>query len=290
MAIDWKKLFGDTASYPDDVKITIAGEEVTLKDLRAHNTATHGETLKTLTEREAKLNERETRTTAATQRLADIVETVSKTTGMTFEQIIAGDTAAAQAAAAAVRDRANKEGIRATGDGKIDWDTDPIYSPVQARLKPIEANQVGLTNAFKAGIKALQDDRSELAWLRFKVDNPDLAKKLKYEDAVKLAVDSNYKDEYGFPDIRKALSDLSGPVVQGDATAAAKAEGEKAGYERARAELAGSVGMPAGGGTAGLEFQPSPAANAGKVTSIAEALNKAIQDPDILRGVTGPVQ
>src|ERR1700749_2142500 len=111
---NWNKLLSDKATYPDDLTVEINGEKVTIGALREHNASTQGETATALQARETAIAERETKTARAAERLANIVEGVAKTTGLTFDQIISGDTAAAQAAAAAVRDQAGREGIRTT--------------------------------------------------------------------------------------------------------------------------------------------------------------------------------
>ena len=290
MALDWKKLFSDKATYPDTTIIKIGDQDVTIGDLRQHNEASNGETLKTLTDRDTELKTREEKTARAQQRLADIMEAVAKTTGLSFDQIIAGDSAAAVRAAAAIREQAAREGIHKTGAGEVEWESDPIYAPVDKRLKPIEATQSQIQGALRAGLTVMQNDRTRLDWIQFRLDHPDLAKGLKYEDAVKLAVDKGYKDDVGFPDVGKALTEMAAPGVSKSERDAEYKRGREEGAAEARRELMGSTGLPAGGGTAGMELLPAPDKNAGKVASIAEQLNKAMTDPDILRGITGPVQ
>lgn len=284
---DWKKLLSDKATYPDDLTVEINGEKVTIGALRTHNAASQGETANALQARETAIAERETKTSRAAERLATIVETIATTTGLTFDQIIAGDTAAAKAAADKVREQAGREGIRTT-DGAIDWTKDPIYAPVDARFKPMEAGFNNMQAALRAGLGVVQNDRTELAYLRFRVENPELAKGLKYEDAVKLAVDKNYKDDVGFPDVRKALGELAAPKELEANKTKWESDAEKRGYDKARAEMMGGVGQPAGQGAAGMEFVPTPDKPAGKVSSIADQLTKALNDPDILR--SGMVQ
>lgn len=288
--MDWAKLLADTATYPDSLEFTINGQSVKLGDLRAHNTKTQGDTAAKLQQRESELATRESRTVAAQERLANIIEQVAKSTGLTFEQIVQGDTAAAQAAAARIRQQAGAEGI-ANVDGKIDWTKDPIYAPINERLSPIETTQGQLQQALRAGMTVIQADRAELAWLRFQVNNPELAKKLKYDDAVKKAVDAGYKDQWGFPDVSKAITELSQPHITDADKLNEYERGKREGAEAARKELMGGLPQPGGGGAAGFEFESAPDPNAGKkVVSIAEKLAQAMNDPDILRGATGTVQ
>jgi hypothetical protein len=284
--MDWAKLFADKATYPDDLKFNLNGTEVSLGDLRAHNTKTQGDTATALQARETAIAQREEKTTRATERLANIMENVAKTTGLSFDQILAGDTAAAQAAATRIREQAGREGIHANEGGELDWTKDPIYAPVDARFKPVELAMQQTQAALRAGLGVVQNDRTELAYLRFKVDNPDLAKGLKYEDAVKLAVDKGYKDEVGFPNVSQALNELAAPGISKTEKEAEYKRGIDEGRAAARAEMMGNTGLPAGSGAAGMEFVPTPDAKPGKVSSIADQLNKAMADPEMMRSGT----
>jgi len=280
MAKTWKEILSDKANFADDVQVTINGEAVTIGQLRAHDAAHGGETATLLQARETEIASREARTAAAQQKLADIMEAVAKSTGMTFDQIVSGDTAAAQAAAAKFRAAAGAAGITATPSGEIDWATDPIYKPINDRYAPLVQAADGLQKAMRAGATVMQNDRARMAWLEFKLDNPEAAKKLKYDDAVKLAVDKGYLDEVGFPNVRKALEDLAAPGMSAARDEENKKKWTEEGAAAERARMFGAASKPGGMGTAGVEFEPTPAN--GKVPTIAEALNKAMTDPAVM--------
>lgn len=286
--MDWKKVLSDKTTYPDNLELTLNGEQVTVGSLREHNIATQGETATALQQREAVLTTRERTQEEATTRLANIVERISQSTGLSFNELIAGDSAAAVAAAARIKAEADRAGITATGDGKIDWKTDPIYSPVDARLSPIEAGIQSLTAAVKASLQVYGNDRPRIAYNQIRLDNPDATKGIKFDDAVKHAVEKGYKDEVGFTDVVRAMQDLMQPGLTKNREEELVKTAEEKGYAKARAEMLGGAGQPAGGGAAGLEFVAAPDKPSGRPASIADQLSKALSDPDILR-MTGTV-
>jgi len=279
--MDWKTILSDRNTYGDDVQITINGQAVTLGALRQHNEATKGETMATLTQRQSELDARDAQVRNAQTKLAEIVEGVSRATGLTLEQMLAGETPAAAAAAGAVRREAAGAGVGVGADGQIDWNTDPIYSPVQRRLAPIEGTINQQTQALRAGLRAMQEDRAVTRFLLWKQEHPEA--KVKLEDAVKLAVDKNYKDEFGFPNVQMALDEIAQPSIAADREKKIREEAMAEGEAKARAEMMGGVTQPAGAGTAGMEFEPASAN--GKVPTIAEQLSKAFNDPAMLTGV-----
>lgn len=282
MAINWKELLTDAAKYPDTLVLKVNGEDVTLKDLRDYDKQTNGEAAQRL----AAIEQREGNTNRAADRLVGIIENVARITGFKPEEIISGDPAALQAQMA-VRMAARKEGITVNAAGEIDWAKDPIYAPVDARFKPLEANVNGAVQALKASVGVYGNDRPRYDWLEFKLDNPELAKNLKYADVVAHAVKQGYKDEIGFVDIKRALTDMTQPALAEKAKTAEFERGKREGEAAARAAMMGATGQPGAGGVAGIEFQTNPdggaGASGGRVKSIAETLQAAMNDPDIMR-------
>ena len=134
-------------------------------------------------------------------------------------------------------------------------------------------------------IGAYKNDHTLISWLNFQLsgEKPE-GFNAKYEDVLQLAVNKGYKDDIGFPDVARAARELAGPITAKADTTKIKQEGFDAGYKKAQAEFAASLGQPQAG-AGGISFEAAPEKGA-RPQTIREKLDAAMQDPSILQLMT----
>jgi hypothetical protein len=278
MAISWKQVISDTAQFPDDATFQLGNETVSFRELRRQNAESRGELEQQLQLRSAELDRRDDTQRRAVDTLARVLENVSAATGLTYDQLVSGKIPPhlGQKAMQAIGNTPNS----ATGLALKD---DPLYKPLFAQvLDPIQ-NDLGIVKTgLGSAIMAYRDDHTRLNWLDYLLtgEKPEGFKST-YEDALQLAVNKNYKDPIGFPDVKRAAMELAGPVKQTADTAKLKKEGYDEGYKKAQSEFLSQLGQPQPG-AGGIQFEGAPAKGGPqRVQTIREKLDQAFQDPDI---------
>jgi hypothetical protein len=279
--MDWAKILGDKTAYPDDLRFTINGAEVTLGAIRTQNAQSQGEIQRKLNERQAQLDTIARSQDQATANLAKIVENVQQVTGLGVEDIIAGRIPAnlRETVAAATRQTTTAAGVPLKDD--------PLYAPIVAELEPIR-NAVDLTrNGLGQALGVYKNDRARLdymEWHQFrKPKGADV--NITLDQALQTAVSKGYKGQEGWPDVTRALDELAGPVVAQKSNDEIRQQGIEEGRRLAAAEMAARQGPPTWGGdpalpvAAGVDFSGKPDATNNHPKSIAEQLNAAFNDP-----------
>jgi hypothetical protein len=284
--MDWAKILGDKTAYPDDVKFTINGVEVTLGAIRTQNAQSQGELERRLTTRQSELDTRNTNLDTATANLARIVENVQAATGLSVDQIVRGDIPENMRTRVATATRETRtEGGHALKD-------DPLYAPIFAELAPMRDDIVGTRRALGQALGVYSNDRARLdymEWHQFKKPkgadvNVTLA------DALQTAVSKGYKNQEGWPDVPRALDELAGPVVAQKSQEEIRQQGIEEGRRLAAAENAARQGQPTWGGepitpVAGVDMSGKPDSTNNHPKSIADQLTAAFQDPKMFSGV-----
>ena len=278
--MDWAKILGDKAAYPDDVRFTINGQEVTLGAIRTQNAQSQGELERKLTERETAVTTRNSNLDLATANLARIVENVQRQTGLTVDQIVRGEI---------------PEGMRATvaqataqtrTEGGHTLKDDPLYAPIFAELEPIRGDIKSTRNALGQALTVYSNDRARLDYMDWhmfkKPKGADVNVTL--DQALQTAVSKGYTNKEGWPDVPRALDELVGPVVAQKSQEAIRQEGIEEGRRLAAADFAARQGQPTWGGepitpVASVDMSGKPDATNNHPKSIADQLNAAFQDP-----------
>lgn len=131
-------------------------------------------------------------------------------------------------------------------------------------------------------ISAYKNDHTRLAWLDWTMTGDKPADfKGTYEEALQHAVSRDFKDELGFPDVRKAAAEMAGPIVKKTNDEQLRKEGYEEGFKAAQKDFLASLGRPAVG-PGGTQFEGEPAKGKdGKPVSIRQQLEKAFEDPQI---------
>jgi hypothetical protein len=284
--MDWAKILSDKGAYPDDVKFTINGVEVTLGAIRTQNAQSQGELERRLTTRQTELDTRGTNLDTATANLARIVENVQKATGLTVDQIVQGQIPEhmRQTVALATRETRTEAG-HALKD-------DPLYAPIIAELDPIRRDLQGTRHALGQALGVYSNDRARLdymEWHQFK--KPKGADvNVSLDQALQTAVSKGYKNQEGWPDVTRALDELAGPVVAQKSQEEVRQQGIEEGRRLAQAEMAARQGQPTWGGepitsvaSVDMSGKPDPTHNHPK--SIADQLNTAFADPKMFSQV-----
>jgi hypothetical protein len=283
--MDWAKILGDKTAYPDDAKISINGQDVTLGAIRTQNAASQGELERKLTERQTQQDQREQSQQAATDNLAKIVENVQRVTGLSVEQIVAGQIpenmrSTVQQATLATR----------TASGQTLAD-DPLYAPIIAEIAPLRQNLDFTRNALGQALNVYKSDRARLdfmEWDRF--DKPAGDVKVTFDQAVQNAVTKGYKNTEGWPDVKRAAAELAGPAVAQHHEEELKTRYIEEGRRQAQAEMAARQGQPTFGmgdmpsaTAASVDFSGKPAPAGAQVKTIREQLDHAFNDPKMFQ-------
>lgn len=274
-------IVNDKTRYPDDAKFSIGGEEVTFGEFRRQNVESQGELARTMAERETKIIERENLTARAQSTLASVLERVSTATGLSYDQIVSGNIPAnMRSTVASITGQTTTESGVALRD-------DPLYKPLfDSAIAPMQ-NEIGtLKTALSASIGAYKNDHTKLAYMDYLLtaDKPE-GFKPKYEDALQLAVNRGYKDEIGFPDVARALSDMAGPVSTKVDHERIRKEGYEEGIREAQRQQLAQLGQP-NSGSGGIQFDSAPDTGA-KTKTIKEKIDEAFKDPSIAAGLFG---
>lgn len=284
--MDWTKILGDKAAYPDDVKFTINGQEVTLGAIRTQNAQSQGELERKLTERQTKQDQRERAQQSATDNLARIVENVQKATGLSVEQIVQGQIPAN------MRTAVQQATLATTTAGGTALKDDPLYAPIVAELEPIRGDIASTRNALGQALGVYKNDRARLDFMEWhQFDKPTGADvKITFDEAVTAAVTKGYKNTEGWPDVKRAMNDLAQPVVAQRHDEDLKTRYIEEGRRLAQAEMAARQGQPTFGmgemtppQTASVDFSGKPGPAGSQVKTIAAQLNEAFNDPKMFQ-------
>jgi hypothetical protein len=171
--------------------------------------------------------------------------------------------------------------------GEIDWDTDPVYSPVGKRLAALEkminddvkSQVASQKKAIAAGMQFIVDQYYKQRWNA--LPEKDRPKDKTYKDYMKAAQEQNIKDEYGLDDPIGAWSRETEAARRSNELEDAR----KKGIEEGR-KLAAAATLPRPGGGPRV-----PLPNEGpKYKDMNEAFAAAASDPDILRIASGEIQ
>jgi hypothetical protein len=284
--MDWAKILSDKGAYPDDVKFTINGVEVTLGAIRTQNAQSQGELERRLTARQTELDTRGTNLDTATANLARIVENVQKATGLTVDQIVQGQIPEhmRQSVAQATRETRTEAG-HALKD-------DPLYAPIIAELDPIRRDLQGTRHALGQALGVYSNDRARLDYMEWhtfkKPKGADV--NITLDQALQAAVSKGYKNQEGWPDVPRALDELAGPVVAQKSQEDIRQQGIEEGRRLAQAEMAARQGQPTWGGepitpVASVDMSGKPDATHNHPKSIADQLNAAFADPKMFSQV-----
>ena len=283
--MDWAKILGDKAAYPDDAKFTINGQEVTLGAIRTQNAQSQGELERKLTERQTQQDQRERAQQSATDNLARIVENVQKATGLSVEQIVQGQIPAN------MRTVVQQATLDTRTAGGMALKDDPLYAPIVAELEPMRARTEMVASALGQSLNVYKNDRARLDFMEWdRVDKPAGADvKITFDEAVNSAVTKGYKNNEGWPDVKRAAAELAGPAVAKKTNDEIRQQGIEEGRRLAAAEMAARQGQPTFGmgdlptTTAGVDFSGKPAPAGSQVKTIREQLDTAFSDPKMFQ-------
>lgn len=280
--MNWAEILSNKSKYPDDAKININGVEVTLGAIRQQNDASQGEIQQRLTARQQELDNVGRQQSAATDNLARIVDNVTRVTGLSVEDVVAGRIPEN------LRSKVQEATLRTETTAGVPLAEDPLYAPIVRELAPIRQNLELLRNGLGQALNTYREDRARLDYLDWRTSRklPDDFN-VTSKQAVDLAVSKGYRNEVGWPDVGRALDELVAPAAAkaNEETLATKYREE--GRQQARAELAASMGQPTLGGIStttsagGVDFSGAPDKGE-RVSSIREQLNKAFNDPAML--------
>jgi hypothetical protein len=287
MAIDWKKVFGDKTAYPDDATFELGGEKLTFAELRKQNADSQGELQKDLVAREAKVADKERKQEQAVSTLATVLERVSKATGLSYDDLIAGRIPEnlKTTVAAVTGDTRTASGAKVKED--------PLFKDLFAEVLDPALQKVDLVaRTLGQSINVYSNDHTRLAFLEY-LQSPDKPADFKpdYKAALQVAVDKGYKEDgTGFPDVSRALRDMAGPVSHKSEIEQALEKGRAEGRAEAQRQQLAQLGEPQRG-AGGIHFEAAPEKSAVKPgETIRQALDKAFNDPEIagqMFGVTG---
>lgn len=287
--MNWAKILGDRAAFPDDVKFTLNGQEVTLGAIRTENDASQGALQQQLTVRQQQLDQREQLQNQATENLARIIENVERQTGLTAQQIISGQIPEH------LRASVQQATLNTKTAGGTRLADDPLYAPIVAELVPMRSRIEQTANALGTALGVYKNDRARLDWTEWNVfEKPQGADlKITFDQVVNHAVNRGYNGQDGWPDIKRAANELAAPTVQQAQQAKSKDEWIAEGRRLERADQASRQGQPNFGGgdmlstAASVEFTTKPDAKTGtsRTKTIAEQLNQAFDDPKMFAAV-----
>lgn len=285
MAIAIKTIITDKTRFPDDAKFTLAGEEISFGELRRQNAESQGELERAIQTRSAELDSKQQMQERATTTLANVLENVANATGLTYEQLVAGQVPQN------LRETVRSVTRNTTTDNGLALKDDPLYKPLlDGFIAPLQHDMGTVKQVLQVSIDAFKNVAVKTAYLDFmSSDEKPEGFKAKYSDVLQLATNKGYKDENGFPDVTKALREMAGPVVTKTDHERIRKEGYEAGQKDAQTALLAQLGTPTPG-TGGISFESSPDNTGGaaaKPKSIREKLDEAFRDPSIAAGMFG---
>lgn len=276
--MNWAEILADKAKYSDDLKFTINGQEVSLGAIRTQNTQSQGEIERKLTTRQQELDGVARQQNAATDNLARIVDNVQRVTGLSVEDIVAGRIPEN------LRSTVQQATLETRTASGVPLAEDPLYAPIMKELGPMRDGLNLVRTGLGQALHTYREDRARLDFMEWRMNHklPDDFQ-VNTKQAVDLAVSKGYKNEAGWPDVHRALDELSAPVAAkaNEETLAAKYREE--GRQLALKEQAAQFGPPTlgGGAAGGVEFSASPDKGE-RVHTIREQLDKAFRDPSVL--------
>lgn len=285
MARKIKDLLANKAEFPDDMRVTIAGEEISFGELRRQDAESQGEISRSLQTRATELDQKEALQARAVTTLATVLENVSRTTGLSYDQLVSGQVPEnlRETVAATVANTRTTSGVALKDD--------PLYKPVFDYLAPMQEDLGNVKKAVGTAIGAYVNDRARLTYLEMK-DSGELPEgfKMPYKEALQLAVNKGYKDDIGAPDVARAMREAAGPVSTKAAEDARYNAGIEEGRKQAAMDSLQRLGAPQSG-SGGIHFEPAADGKTQKTASIADKLNEAFSDPTIAAGLFGrPIQ
>jgi len=258
-----EQLLADTART-DDVEVVIGDQKVRLGDLRSYAKAKADAEAAARRELEVKGREYADAKAKAEKLAKDSLALFEESTKNIAER--------------------NRTAEARTGD--IDWDTDPVYSPVHKRflteaekMTKLEAEIKALKEALGAGFKFVTEDYNERRWNALPKDIRPKDKT--WRDFLADAEKQNIRDSHGLFDPVEAFNRATAAERRTAELKAAEERGAKAAEERLRqAQLTRPGGTPQ---------VPRPG-DKPKFKDLNEAMAAAAQDPEILRIASGEVQ
>lgn len=283
--MNWAQILANKAQYPDDLKFTINGQEVSLGVIRTQNDQSQGEIERRLTTRQQELESVSRQQAAATDNLARIVDNVQRVTGLSVEDIVAGRIPEN------LRQTVQQTTLATQTAAGVPLAEDPLYAPIVRELQPIRRDIDLVRNGLGQALNTYREDRARLDYMDWRMSHklPDDFN-VTSKQAVELAVQKGYRNEVGWPDVNRALDELAAPVHAklNEEQLAQKYRAE--GRQQALAEQAANMGQPTLGGgmttaAGGVDFSGAPDKGE-RVSSIREQLNKAFQDPAMLATAT----
>lgn len=283
---EWAKALADKATYPDDLKIMINGQEVTFGTIRTQNAQSNGEIERKLTERQTQLDTVARNQDLATANLAKIVENVQRVTGLSTEDIIAGRIPEnlRETVATATRQTTTASGVALKDD--------PLYAPIMAELEPMRGRLAQVSNGLGQALGVYQNDRARLdymEWYQFR--KPKGAEvNVTLDQALQTAAAKGYKNREGWLDVPRALDELAGPAVAQKTNDEIRQQGIEEGRRLAQAEMASRQGQPTWGGepistAGGVDFSGKPDATNNHPKKIDQVLTEAFNDPKMFPGM-----
>jgi hypothetical protein len=275
--MNWAEILANKAKYPDDLKFTINGQEVSLGVIRTQNADSQGEIERKLTTRQQEQELVARQQSAATDNLARIVDNVTRVTGLSVEDVVAGRIPEN------LRQQVSEVTLGTRTTAGVPLSEDPLYAPIVRELAPIRQNLELVRNGLGQALNTYREDRARLDYLDWRTSRklPDDFN-VTSKQAVDLAVSKGYRNEVGWPDVGRALDELVAPAAAkaNEETLAAKYREE--GRQLALKEQAAQFGQPTlGSSSGGVEFSASPEKGE-RVSSIREQLDKAFKDPAML--------
>lgn len=166
-------------------------------------------------------------------------------------------------------------------DGDIDWDADPIYSPVSKKLKPLESKMEEIAN----NIKTLQSSLAQSAQFvlqdfydrRWNSIPEEKRKGKSWKEYLKTASEKKILNEYGIADPVEALNRELEPIER-NSLETKLAEANKKIEELSKSVNTPRMPRPGATGAPGAK----PGAGSDKVFDSADALvDAAFADPTI---------
>lgn len=282
MAMKIRDVLANKQAYPDDAKVTIAGEEITFGELRRQDAESQGELAQRLQTRQNELDTQKANQDRAVTTLANVLENVSKVTGLTYDQLVKGEIPAN------LRDTVSRAAAATPNASGVPLAEDPLYKPLfDSEITPMRNDLKTVKQAFGQTILTYLNDRAEMKYLSFMT----LAEKPKdfkmaFKDAMNTAVSKGYKDEVGAPDVTRVLNEAMGPVVQQHDADARYQAGIEEGRKLAQKDFVAQLGTPQGG-TGGIHFEAAADGKPAKTPSIKEKLDEAFSDPAIAASLFG---
>lgn len=245
-------ILADSKTYPDDQQITLAdGVTVTLKDLRSGYRDYRDKASAVARQREQLERDYQERMTALQTAEARLME-------------LAKDVVARQPATATQDDLTDA----VAADPAVGRVMNEISQMKQA-LGYVVAGLKAMDDRFQHNTMAQIQAQHKLMLAHLKKQDPDLNE----EELI------TYAQQHMTPRLDVAYAAMTRDKAIEAATRKAMEEGEKKGYEKARTELLAPQ----------LPLRRSQAVSSGTPSSLDEAVDKALQDPDVLKPLVGGV-